>query len=220
MSTGWSNKPVAVDVAAIAVAVAAAVDVPTAADNATAVAAELATPLGDLAADIAALPTTADVAALPTAAENATAVAGALTIPSAVDNATAVAAELDTTLTSISDDVVALAPPVLSYATGDLGAADFTLIPAVGGQVITVYGFIFWSIAGAARKLAYTDADGSNDNAYHLNDFNITSNGIDPRSSVITMTPTGRPLYVTPTGKAFAAIGDGDLQFMIWYTQA
>ncbi len=211
MSTGWNNKPVAVDTAAIAVAVAAAVDVPTAADNATAVAAELATSFGDLAAD---------VAALPTAAENATAVAGALTIPSAADNATAVAAELDTTLTAISDDVVALAPPVLSYATGNLGPADFTVIPAVGGQVITVYGFIFWSVDGAARKLAYTNADGSNENYYHTSDFNITSNGIDPRSSVITMTPTGRPLYATPSGKAFSAIGDGDLQFMIWYTQA
>lgn len=211
MSTGWNNKPVAVDTAAIAVAVAAAVDVPTAAENATAVAAELATSLGDLAADMA---------ALPTAAENATAVAGALTIPSAADNATAVAAELDTTLTAISDDVVALAPPVLSYATGNLGPADFTVIPAVGGQVITVYGFIFWSVDGAARKLAYTNADGSNENYYHASDFNITSNGIDPRSSVITMTPTGRPLYATPSGKAFSAIGDGDLQFMIWYTQA
>jgi len=220
VSTGWNNKPVAVDTAAIAVAVAAAVDVPTAAENATAVAAELATSLGDLAADISALPTTADVAALPTAAENATAVAGALTIPSAADNATAVAAELDTTLTAISDDVVALAPPVLSYATGNLGPADFTVIPAVGGQVITVYGFVFWSVDGAARKLAYTNADGSNENYYHASDFNITSNGIDPRSSVITMTPTGRPLYATPSGKTFSAIGDGDLQFMIWYTQA
>lgn len=211
MSTGWSNKPVSVDTAAIAVAVAAAVDVPTASDNATAVAAELAASLGNLAAD---------VAALPTAAENATAVAGALTIPSAADNATAVAAELDTTLTAISDDVTALAPPVLSYATGNLGPADFTVIPAVGGQVITVYGFIFWSVDGAARKLAYTNADGSSENYYHASDFNITSNGIDPRSSVITMTPTGRPLYATPSGKAFSAIGDGDLQFMIWYTQA
>jgi hypothetical protein len=211
VSTGWNNKPVAVDTAAIAVAVAAAVDVPTAADNATAVAAELATSLGDLAAD---------VAALPTAAENATAVAGALTIPSAADNATAVAAELDTTLTAISDDVVALAPPVLSYATGNLGPADFTVIPAVGGQVITVYGFVFWSVDGAARKLAYTNADGSHENYYHASDLNITSNGIDPRSSVITMTPTGRPLYVTHSGKTFSAIGDGDLQFMIWYTQA
>ena len=151
MSTGWNNKPVAVDTAAIAVAVAAAVDVPTAADNAT-----------------------------------------------------AVAAELDTTLTAISDDVVALAPPVLSYATGKLGPADFTVISAVGGQVITVYGFIFWSVDGAARKLAYTNADGSNENYYHASDFNITSNGIDPRSSVITMTPTGRPLYATPSGKAMA----------------
>ena len=52
MSTGWNNKPVAVDTAAIAVAVAAAVDVPTAADNATAVAAELDTTLTAISDDV------------------------------------------------------------------------------------------------------------------------------------------------------------------------
>lgn len=214
MSTGWNNKPVAVDTAAIAVAVAAAVDVPTAADNATAVAGALT---------------------IPSAADNATAVAAELdtTLTTISGSVTSTESAVNLTATQVDGiatyivgsvatqaSVDALAPPVLSYATGNLGPADFTVIPAVGGQVITVYGFIFWSVDGAARKLAYTNADGSNENYYHASDFNITSNGIDPRSSVITMTPTGRPLYATPSGKAFSAIGDGDLQFMIWYTQA
>lgn len=115
--------------------------------------------------------------------------------------------------------LLAAAAPALTYATGTLTPADSIIIPAVVGQVITVYGFILWGVG--ARKLASTDADGfSNPSYYHADDLIFTDDGLGGvRSSVLPMSPSEQPLYATPTDKAFAAIGDGNVGFMIWFTQ-
>lgn len=112
--------------------------------------------------------------------------------------------------------------PTLTRTTGTLTPADSIIIPAVGGQVIKVFAFMLWSNDGAARKLAYSDADGFTDlTYYHVEDLILFSNGLgDALSTVLPMSsPAGQPLYTTPSGKTFSAVGDGNLQYMIWFTQ-
>lgn len=121
---------------------------------------------------------------------------------------------------SYVDQLVAAIPPDLTFAHGTLAPGDNIIIPAVAFQVIRVYGFVAWAEPAGAYQFGYTNPDGTNFVSYQSADLNLVEDGMSGvRSSLISLPPGPKPIFTLIGNKAFAANGEGSLNYMIWYTQ-